>query len=623
MATRETIRFDEFELDLSRYELRRQGRPVKLQKLPLRLLILLVEAEGRLVTRQEIADRLWGQDVFHDTEHGINTAIRKIRDALGDDPEQPRIVLTVPGMGYRLVAQAATQPGPSPDQPVDMPAVVPESAAYPRWQPWTAMAAIILLAGVGFWLYRRSATPTQAANKKVMLAVLPFENLSGNADQEYFSDGLTEELLTDLGSVQPEQLGVIARTSVMRYKRSNTPIDAIARQLGVDYVLEGSVRRDGSRVRVSAQLIRARDQVHIWAHNYEYELANILALQAEVSQAIASEIQLKLTPERQARLKSRPSVNPTAYEAYLRGRNLWFHEFDPDVCPETRRYFETAIAVDPAYAPAYAGLADYYMMCGGLYEMLDQQELARAGESAARRAVALDPSLALTHNSLAGILFAAKWDCAGAEAESKQAVSRDPNFAEAHNLYSYILASCGQPDEAVKEAQKSHALDPVARGSGLAKVYYDVRRFELAAAEAERALALDQDSPALHWLLFRVFAAQGKSQLSVQHLRKAVLLDGDFQGEAEIAAAYHGGDFQRVLRVLAEQTKGASGQTTMQIAEAYALARDRRNTLEWLNRAYQRHSAGLIWIKTYPAFDFLAGDPDYKALLHRIGLPEG
>jgi TolB-like protein/DNA-binding winged helix-turn-helix (wHTH) protein len=347
------LKFGDLELDLGSYQLRRNGAVLKLEKIPMELLILLASRKGQLVSREEIIDKLWGKDVFVDSEHGVNTAIRKIRQALGDDPDQPRFIETVFGKGYRFVGQISV----STEQQVDSGISHILGTRYGTRSVLIVVCALTALAlgsylGIRrFWLYR---------SERTMLAVLPFQNLSGDSEQDYFSDGMTEEMITNLGRLDPKRLGVIARTSAMSYKHSSKGVDQIGRELGANYILEGSARREGDRVRITAQLIQVSDQSHLWAAEYDRELGSVLELQTDVASAIGNEVRLKITPGQRARLASAHSVNPEAYEAYLKGR-YFMEKWTEDGTRIGREYFEQAIQKDPRYALAYAGLADSYV----------------------------------------------------------------------------------------------------------------------------------------------------------------------------------------------------------------------------------------------------------------------
>jgi TolB-like protein/DNA-binding winged helix-turn-helix (wHTH) protein len=362
---------EEFELDRRAYELRRSGRSLRLERIPMELLLLLVERRGELVTREEIIEKIWGKDVFLDTDSSINAAIRKIRQALKDDQERPLFVQTITGKGYRFFAAVEKSDLPSLEKKVEFEETArPEGTPQPppqqntpsfcrlRWKPLLAGVVVVILAVGAYFLRWRAGSNTAYGQKRVMLAVLPFANLSNDPEQEYFSDGLTEETISDVGEVNPEKLGVIARTSAMAYKNTNKTVNQIGHELGVDYVLEGSVRREGGTARITAQLIRVGDQSHIWAHNYARELGGILALQNELGRAIAQQIQVKLTPSHGGQASNRGATNPDAYDLYLKGR-FYLGKRTGDGIEKGIEYFKQSIEKDPGFALGYAGLFQF------------------------------------------------------------------------------------------------------------------------------------------------------------------------------------------------------------------------------------------------------------------------
>jgi TolB-like protein/DNA-binding winged helix-turn-helix (wHTH) protein len=381
----ELIRFEDFELSRGAFELRRKGRAVRLERIPLELLFLLVERRGLLVGREEILERVWGKDVFVDTDNSINTAVRKIRQALGDDPENPRFVQTVPGKGYRFAAKIITEEA----APATSPAMLEQVAEGPSSGPkrrarkpamWLGFAVVFLAAAAGFFLLRHTGKPAPA---RAVLVVLPFVNLSGDAQQDYFADGMTEEMITELGNLDPEHLGVIARTSSMQYKQTKKRASQIAQELGVNYLLEGSVRRDGDHVRVTAQLIRANDETHLWAGDFDQELRDVLRLQSEVALAISNKVQLNLGEETRKRLNAAPTLSPEAHEAYLQG--LHASELrTKQGTEEAIGEFQTPIRLDPNYAAAYAALARVYSPAAVPGALSAQESMPKALEAAMR-----------------------------------------------------------------------------------------------------------------------------------------------------------------------------------------------------------------------------------------------
>ena len=447
---------DDFEFDRVAYELRRSSRALKLERIPLEILLLLIERRGQLVAREDIIGKIWGKNVFLDTDSSINSAIRKIRQVLKDDSENPLYVQTVTGKGYRFIAPVTEVKEPGTRQEAlgsleaKAEAVEPGSVALSasarssRWRWVAPLAALIVLLAAGIYVLR-ARSRFAAAPHRVMLAVLPFVNLSNDPEQEYFSDGLTEETITDLGEVNPEQLGVIARTSSTAYKHTDKTIAQIGTELGVDYVLEGSVRHEGGAARISAQLIRVKDQTHLWAHNYDRETGGLLALQNELGRAIAQQVQVKLAQRYGNRPIDKYAANPEAYELYLKGRFFLNKRTWPEI-PESTDYFQRSIEKDPGFALAYVGLADSYMASA----IGSPQEFDPKAKAAASRALELDDDLAEAHAVLGAEKADFEYDWQGAEQEFKRAIELDPNYADAHFRYAWsYLTPLGKSDQAI------------------------------------------------------------------------------------------------------------------------------------------------------------------------------
>jgi TolB-like protein/DNA-binding winged helix-turn-helix (wHTH) protein len=515
MPTPSSPRFrfgDGYELDLGAYELRRDGRALRLSRIPMEVLRLLLEQRGNLVTREAIIERIWGREVFVDTDNSINAAVRKIRQVLKDDADEPHFIQTVPAKGYRFVA-AVAEVGRSPENSsagreaaadvIRKPAGIapdkigPEQAGFaavgespadaktPRLLRWATGSAIALLmvTAIGIysgWFRRQASVPPPT---RVLLAVLPFENLTGDP-QEYFSDGLTEEMITELGRLDPEHLGVIGRTSVMLYKQNPKPLDQIGRDLGVQYILEGSVRRDSGNVRITAQLIQVRDQTHVWARQYDRELRNLLAVQAEIAQEVTDEITLTLGDRRAATANhssvARAATSYEAYDLYLEGRYFWNKRTEAGF-KQAAEYFQQAIAKDPNYAQAYAGLADTFGLMSTWY-IAPQGEFMPKARAAALKALELDDSLAEAHTSLALIAENYDYDWQTAEKEFRRAIQLNPDYPTAHQWYAESLAWQGRFDEAVAEIERARRLDPMSLiiARDYSKILYYSRQYERA-----------------------------------------------------------------------------------------------------------------------------------------------
>lgn len=613
---RTVIRFDEAELDLGRYELRVAGRVVPLERIPMELLILLVEKRGALATRQEIVDRLWGPRVFVDTEQGVNTAVRKIRQALHDDPEAPHFVQTVVGRGYRLVPELIA--------PADTAAAASGTVAGRKRLAALAAASLLAAAVGGAYLVRGRAGDGAAPESRVMLAVLPFENLDGSPEEDYFSDGMTEELITRLGRLQPAGIGVIARTSSMRYKGARRGLDEVARELGVGYVIEGSARRQAGRVRITAQLIRVSDQTHLWAQSYDRDLRDVLALQAEVARAIVSAVRGTLARGQEDHAATRPVV-PAAYEEYLRGRQLWNKRSGESISRAIGLY-RSAIGRDPAEALAWAGLADAYMVRGYLSFDHPREAFPRARD-AALEALRLDAELGEAHASLAYARLYYDWDFAGADVEFQRALELNPSYATGHDWYSVYLAAMGRLEEGRAQAEQARALDPLSLviGTDVGWHWYLAREYDRAARQLESVLEVDPDFALSHFWLARVLLQQKRHPEAVSHYQQAVrLLPGSPIPLAALGHAYAvAGDVAAARRVLAD----LEALSRQRYVPAYAVAvihagvGDRDQAFRWMDVAFEERSHWLVWLGLDPRLDPLRADPRFADLIRRVGLP--
>jgi TolB-like protein/DNA-binding winged helix-turn-helix (wHTH) protein/Tfp pilus assembly protein PilF len=628
-----SYKFGEFELDCARYEVRRNGRTLKLERIPMELLILLAEKDGNVVSRQEIIERLWGKDVFVDTEHGINTAIRKIRLALRDDPEQPRFVQTVTGKGYRFVAElrngnrvASTSQQDEalvPEKPVlakDHPRSAPSRAAANRTAVALILALALLLIGYFGWrvLGRRPST-----SGHVMLAVLPFENLSGDSGQEYFSDGLTEEMITQLGALSPEQLGVIARTTSMAYKHTSKSAQQIGQELGVDFVLESSVRRDGDQVRITTQLIRTRDQIHIWARNYDRHISGSIALQEEVAQAVAEQIEVKLSPAYASR-PVRLHPDPQATEAYLRGR-YFGNQFTPEGYRKAITYFQQAIDRDSGFAEAYSGLADSYRFLV-VTDTVSPSEGSPKIADAARRAVLLGDDLAESHNSSANAMMD-QWDWMGNEKESKRAIALNPSYSNAHRIYAALLAAEQRHSEAWEQIKEAMRTDPLSlpNNAEMVRTLYYARDYDGAILQAKRAMQLDPGYYRTHFWLGRVYAqklmfkeaiAEAEIVLKATPESNLALTEMAYS----LAAAGRQGEARRILRRLKDRMKDGF-VPAYNLAIIHIALNENDAALKYLEQGHDEHDWAMFVMAVEPRLDPLRGTPSFRKLAAKLALP--
>jgi TolB-like protein/DNA-binding winged helix-turn-helix (wHTH) protein/tetratricopeptide (TPR) repeat protein len=634
---------DGLELDRISYELRLAGRSLKLERIPLDILLLLVERRGQLVSREDIIAKIWGKDVFLDTDSSINGAIRKIRQVLKDDPENPVFVQTVTGKGYRFIAaviEAEVRAQEGGVKKLESSNTIAQEASatlasrrerrvsFALW-PWVAALAALLVVGLAAGVYGlrlRARSQSATAQHRVMLAVLPFANLSNDPEQEYFSDGLTEETITDLGELNPERLGVIARTSAAAYKHTNKTIAQIGRELGVDYILEGSVRRESGVARISAQLIRVKDQVHLWAHNYDRETGGLLALQNELGRAIAQQVQVRLAPPHEGRSTNKYAPNPEAYELYLKGRfylnQRTFTEID-----KSTEYFQRSIDKDPGFALAYAGLADSYLANA----IRSPQNFYPKAKAAASRALELDDDLPEAHAALGAEKADFEYDWQGAEQEFKRAIELNPNYAEAHFRYAWTyLTPLGKSEQAIAEMKKALELDPFSRiyNTVFGLTYFYARKYELAEEQFKKAIGLNPDFFVTYYHFAWLYSQLGQYQNAIGELTKGRLLSAndravkaaaseDVALRTAFAAEGATGFWQQLLT---SNEKSGRDIGEFDDPQLYARLGDKQKALEWLNRNYEERRALGTLLNVDPAFDSLRSDPRFGDLVRRMGL---
>jgi TolB-like protein/DNA-binding winged helix-turn-helix (wHTH) protein len=636
----ELMKFDEFELDCAGFELRRAGRVIKLEKRPLELLIFLAEQSGQLVTRQQIADRLWGKDVFLDTEHGVNTAVRKIRTALRDDFEQPRFIQTITGKGYRFVAPVSTAepPGVTP-QPAeaDTPFIPPKITISEvkgdrspdkrsRIGIAVVIAVVVVLPLLAYLAWRQTHVIRSATSPQLMLAVLPFENLSGDPNQEYFSDGLTEEMIAQVGALSPDRLGVIARTTSMAYKHTSKSVRQIGDELGVDYILESSVRRDGNQLRVSAQLIRTHDQVHIWAQSYDREISHSIAIQEDLAQKVAEQIEVKLSPLYARRITSPHPVDPQASEAYLRGR-FFSNQFTADGYRKAISYFQQATHLDPNFAEAYSGLADSYIFLT-ITDVLSPEESRSSAVDSAGRAVSLGENVAESHNSLASVMMNLQWNWSGAEPEFKRAIELNPSYSNEHRIYAAFLGATGRHAEAWKEINQAMRTDPLSlpNNAEMVRTLYYARDYNRALEQGQRALQLDPKYYRTHFWLARVYAQNKMPGQAIAEANQVLsALPDSNLGLTELAYSLAVAGRQRESREILQRLEERSKHVFVpayNLAVIHLALDDKETTLNLLQKAHQQHDWAMIVLKTEPRLDPLRGDPRFQALVQELNFPQ-
>ncbi len=616
----EIVRFGLFQLDLKAHELHKAGVKVKLQDQPFRMLALLVDRAGQVVTREELQHKIWPTDVHVTFDQGLNNAIRKVRDALGDSADNPRFVETVARHGYRFIAPiSAGQQRPS-EPPFRSRLRTPRNIAF------IGLTAACLLAALTNWTWHRSATRARPSPEKAVLAVLPFDNLSRDPDQEFFSEGLTEEMITQLGKLNPDRLTVIARGSVATYKGSSLTVNQIGRELHADYVVQGSVRRASDRVRITVQLIQVRDQTDLWAESYDRELKDILAVQDSVARTIADQIHITLTLEQQTRLANPRSIDPEAYEAYLKGRYYW-NKRTADGMQKASIYFQQAINKNPAYSAAYSGLADCNSGLAWHGFMSPAVALPRA-YAAALEAIEIDPRSSEAHASLALVLDH-KWDWPGAEAEFKHALQLDPQYANAHHWYGDYLSIKARHDEALLEAKKALELDPLnlMTSTWVGLRYYLARKYDHAIEQSRNTVDLDPTFAAAHLVLGESYTQIRQPKEALGELQMAARLSGNsplYLAQVAVAEAVAGKKAEALLIVAQLQKISRERYVSPYgLAQIYAALNDREQTFKWLQAAYDDHAVWMSYLAVDPVFDPFRSDQRFQDLLGRVGLMPG
>jgi pentatricopeptide repeat protein len=631
--------FDEFEVDLRSGELWERGNRLRLQDQPFQVLRVLLERRGEIVTRDELKQTLWPADTFVDFDDGLNTAVRKIRGVLGDSAEKPRYIETIPRRGYRfmgclsnlrpaVLSSPAEESNASPvrefsrpdlSAPVVLPA--PAQLLSIRWRLLLTAAAALALFSTALVLYRGSSARRTSQPRIKSLAVLPLKNLSADPTQEYLADGMTEALIGRLAGIH--DLRVISRTSVMQYKDTKEALPEIAKTLGVDAIVEGSVIRDGNRIRVHAQLIRAATDEHFWSEAYDRELRDVLTLQSDVAQSIAQKVEVTITGEERARLTAARPVSPEVYENYLKGRSILDKSYSRSGLEESIGYFEEATKRDATFAPAYVGLANAYDRLGTIFIGTPPSEVRPKVVNAARKALELDPGLAEAHVLLAGV-YQEEWRWSDAEAEYKRALDLKPNDAAAHVGFAHWLLCQGRTQEALTWTARGRELDPLeVSGTSVGETLFFARRYDEAIHELRSVLAVQGDSASALWYLGFSLIANGQPHDAIPVLEKAASITNRSPGVIGvlIRAYAHAGRRKDALRLLDElKQRGQKGYVPAgAFVNAYLGLEDREQAFAWLEHAYQEQSNILQFLKVHPFFDPVRDDPRFNDLLHRVG----
>jgi TolB-like protein/DNA-binding winged helix-turn-helix (wHTH) protein/Tfp pilus assembly protein PilF len=647
-------RFDDVIVDCHTFSVVKGLQKKGLEPRAFDVLRYLIEHSDRVVEKQELFEQVWGEKFV--TDNALSRVIKEIRHVIGDSADSPRYIETVPKRGYRFIAElnsladrevvyTGTVEGVSafleeaehvedggpggekivhPKLPAEVPASAPAKLS-PRSVALVLAAALLVSAASALVVYRSGSAPAESGTAPIRsIAVLPLENLSGDPAEEYFADGMTESLISNLAGIRA--LKVISRTSVMRYKGSGKSLPEIARELNVDAMVEGTVQRSNGRVRVTAQLIHAATDTHLWAREYERDLTDVLKLQGEVARAVADEIRIQVTAEERARLASARSVNPQAHEAYLLGR-YHFSKGNEQGWKQAISYFERATQIAPDYAVAYAGLSDAWLQRGtsGLQDFKEAESLSRA---AALKGIRLDEQLAEPHISLANIKYLFDWDWAGAEQEFRRALELDPGGLDPHIYYGYLLMTLGRHKEAIREGQFAVQLDPLssATQSALGRFFYRARRYEEALPHLKRAVELEPRNIYANFRLgdaYTELASYTEAIAAYEKNRELAPQGGDFIQTA-IARVYAVMGKEREARQMisgVEETPIIGKANPTMVARVYAALGDKDEAFRILEKAVAERSSLLVSFKEDPPFENLHSDPRWQALLRRMNFP--
>jgi TolB-like protein/DNA-binding winged helix-turn-helix (wHTH) protein/tetratricopeptide (TPR) repeat protein len=653
MATPSQIyRFADFEADARARQLRKHGTKLKLQGQPFEMLLMLLESPGEVITREQMQQKLWPVDTFVDFEHSLNTSIKKLRQALNDSATEPRYIETLPRVGYRFIAPVtaaeeaaddfsspSSQQGPSP---VDgIPGITAVGSSPRHLFAWflglalgvVSVAGTVIALNVGKTRDRlmevvnssRSGLGLVSSAKKSRrsVAVLPLQNLSADPNQNYFVDGMTDELTTDLA--QFGDLRVISRTSAMHYRDGSKTAPQIGKELGVDALVEGSVERVGDRVRIRAQLIDCATDRHLWAQSYDRDMKDVLSMQTEAAREIADQVRGSVGSPQLSLHAAKPApVNPDAYEAYLKGRYFW-NKRTPDGLNKSIEFFQDAIAKDPSFAAAYAGLADSYSILGS--DVLPADVANSKARAAATKAIELDPSIAEGHAALALVEFYYDWNWKQSEEEFRRAIELNPNYATAHQWYSYYLTAMLRFPEAVEQAETAQQIDPLSLSinTSVATRYRHAGRLDDAVQLNRRTLEMDPTFVPAHFSLAAVYENQGSWPQAINEYKKVIeLRPGDPSALAALAYIYARSGQQDEARKILSQLTETSKQhyvASFEIATIFAGLDDADHTMLWLDKSYKQHESQIPFLESDDRFNALHSDPRFQDLVHRLGLP--
>jgi TolB-like protein/DNA-binding winged helix-turn-helix (wHTH) protein len=625
-------RFGQFTLDPRRRTVSRADSPLSLTPKAFDVLLFLVQNPNRLVTKEELLQAVW-DDTFVE-EGNLTQYISHLRKALGDNSEDTRLIVTIARKGYQFTANVTVVEVADTSKQVQIPAIesmradeppvheipIKEEVPPKGWRRAAALAVLtVIVATVTYTSWRHFAGTAQPRSQKIMLAVLPFENLTGDPNKEYLADGLTEETISQLGRINPEHLGVIARTSVMGYKHKDERLDQIGRDLSVQYVLENSLRESGNHIRLTAHLIQVKDQTHLWSQDYDYPVNDFLAVEDDLAKAVTHEIQVRLTSKQQAELAQSHPVNPEAFDAYLKG--YYYFELNTDKDTDlAAKYFERATQLDPSYALAWVGLSRA-LKWQAVTGRIPRDESYRLAREAVERALALNPNLAEAHSQMGRIKQQIDFDWTGADASYQRAVELEPGNSETVLLAAFSVAYLGRLDEALQLARRAVDLDPLNARSwaGIGEIEFRAGKLDEAEADLQKAYKLRPDNSVSSFFLSEIYVMQGRPLDALAEVQRAHY---DPERAFLYAIAYHAlGRENESDTALKELIAKYQATDPYLIAEVYAFRNQSDEAFAWLDRAYVQRDDGLISTKVEPLLKSLHSDPRYTAFLKKLKLP--
>ena len=628
------LRFDNFELDVRAGELRKRGIRLRLHGQPLQVLAALLSRAGDVVTREELRAEIWTADTFVDFDHSLHNAIARLREVLGDSAETPRYIETLPRRGYRFIApveSSVESPAvselaldPSHTAPSAPPREVPVASV--RRTPRAFLAAgfmTLVVVVLAVWLARTGSPPISATRPLNSIAVLPLENLSGDPSEEFFADGMTDQLITDLAKVH--SLRVISRTSVMQYKGAKKPLPEIARELNVDAIVEGSVIRSGERVRVTAQLVRASTDQHLWAETYDRDRGDVLELQGDVAESIAQQVRAQLTPQQQAQLRSTHVVDPAAYDAYLKGRLYFTNESSkPESLKKAQQNFAESIQKDPNFALAYAGLADSYVYLA-FDGVLPQETAYRSAKAALAKAVQLDDTIGEAHDTLGVVSWRFDWNWDAADREFNRAIALAPSYSCAHEDRAIFLGFVGRRDEALAEIAQIDQLDYSVSSAGAEAItYYELKDYPELIAASKRGLLLDPQNAFLHYLLGVGYEASGALPEAISEYQKVMKIWDDPNAAVALAHAYSAAGRKAEANEILHDLQRKSERTSVPpytMATIYGGLGEKDKAFEFLEKARSQKSLDMsLFLTSDLRLDNLRTDARFQSLLRGMAL---